>query len=59
MTNIITTPKIIGTEVRLTIWMGDSFVVPATIKTTAATGETARNKFPASCIGIDLSLIHI
>ena len=33
--------------------MGDNFVVPATIKTTAATGETALSKLPDNCIGID------
>ena len=48
-----TTPKIIGTEVLRTICIGDSFVVPATIKITAATGDTALSRFPESCIGID------
>lgn len=50
------TPKTIGTEVRLTIFTGDNFVVPATIKITAATGEIARNKFPANCIGTDRAI---
>lgn len=46
------TPEIIGTEVLLTIFNGSTFNVPATIKTTAATGDTVLNKFPASPIGI-------
>ena len=45
-------PVIIGTEVRLTISIGLFFTVPATIKTTSDTGDTARSKLPASPIGM-------
>ena len=41
-TNINTTPAIIGTEVRFTISSGSLFTDPATIMTTADTGDTAR-----------------
>lgn len=50
------TPKAMGTDVRLTIFTGESFVVPATIKITAATGEITRNRFPANCMGIDKAM---
>ena len=53
------TPKAMGTDVRLTIFTGESFVVPATIKITAATGEIARNRFPANCMGIDKAMGEI
>ena len=53
--NINTTPTIIGTEVRFTISNGCFFVVPATIITTADTGDTALNKFPASPIGTEIA----
>ena len=51
MININTTQTIIGTDVLLTISNGSCLVLPATIITTAATGDTARNKFPANPIG--------
>src|SRR5699024_1048438 len=50
-TNINITPDIIGTAVLLMIFNGLTFNVPATINTTAATGETALNRFPARPIG--------
>src|SRR5699024_9860119 len=50
-TNINITPDIIGTDVLLMIFNGLTFNVPATINTTAATGETALNRFPARPIG--------
>ena len=49
--NMKITPTTIGTDVLFTISRGSFFVLPATIITTADTGETARNKFPASPIG--------
>src|SRR5699024_5151741 len=50
-TNINITPDIIGTAVLLMIFNVLTFNVPATINTTAATGETALNRFPARPIG--------
>ena len=49
-------PANIGTDVLFTISSGSFFVVPATINTTAATGETARIKLPASPIGTDKAI---
>lgn len=43
-TNMNTTPAIMGREVRLTTSMGLLFTDPATIMTTADTGETARSR---------------
>lgn len=42
------TPATIGTDVRLTIFSGSSLVAPETMMITAATGETARKRLPAS-----------
>lgn len=54
-TNMKMTPEIIGTEVRFIISNGSTFNVPAIISTTAATGDTARNKLPASPIGMEIA----
>lgn len=50
--NIKTVPAIMGTDVRLTIWTGFFLTEPATISTTAETGDTARNRLPARPIGM-------
>ena len=50
--NINTVPAIIGTEVRFTISNGVFFTLPATMITTADTGETARSKLPPSPSGM-------
>ena len=49
--NIHSNPAIDGTTVRFMIDNGDSLIVPATIKMTAATGEHARKRLPANPIG--------
>src|SRR5699024_4766159 len=53
MMNMKTTPTTIGNHVRLTILSGLSLVEPATITTTAATGEQARKRFPAMHMGTE------
>lgn len=58
-TNMVTTPAIIGTEVRLTISRGFALIVPATMTTTAATGDTARIRLPHSPIGMDTAMAEI
>ena len=47
-TRTVTTPASIGTAVLLTISIGSSFVDPATILTTAETGDIALRMFPVN-----------
>lgn len=54
--NIKITPAIIGTDVLFMIAIGSVFTVPATISTTAATGDTARNRLPESPIGTEIAI---
>lgn len=51
--NMTITPAIIGTLVRRTMSIGLFLMEPATIITTAETGETARSRLPARPIGMD------
>ena len=57
--NMKITPAIIGIDVRFTISIGLNLVLPATITTTADTGETALSKFPASPIGTVTAMADI